>query len=1091
VTLTPTPRIVDNRLIPNTSARVLVGGPGQKCLATARHDAEVAWLVRLTSLSPDLLARHAAKREGAMSNNDTFYYIKSAANPEHHCVVAGDRYDGKVYLQPHDKRTNAQWRFEAAEDGFYYIVDKSHGCALGTGFPGVNDRLPEAAVAQVMIHHWDKQKRSDWAQHCRWRVQPGKKPGSYILVNLFSFLSLEPNQAPLQVSAPRLSQLQSQWVLETAIEGENIPEFVATPEPVLDATFFKDIVQGRLGIDVNAASPRLELTAPETERHRFADKTPWLKHVTRDRSISSVYQKIPRNPGLRYEASGSVIENVVVENDSPNGVIPTPPAPVDMDHEYRGFFVYIPSKNAVALLPYTLMGPSPVGKPGTAPNSRIINRIIPLDSAKSSAVRLAAASAGICYVLHADGASPAKLSLANFVLKRITPIPLPGQYSLSSNKVIIESRSCEICWIPQQGELLLAVYGGNQCSFHRYSSSDQKWNQPARRIQFEDFTITSAALSPSGACYILDTTRGDLRRIEADGRISDLGGQPPGLLSLKVAPDGGVWGFFEFFSPRTGSPPPAADRSVGRPEPDAGDHQHFDLRQRICVLHEDAGGKASWHPVLEPKADGSKTPNGYDDKDKENNQGIACAPVSSTQALCWPLAPDKAKRPLYRLMVGAVDQPPLPFSTYTDEGEKKAYRFITDQLLESSGADLRSRYGRINPIEANNYLAELRGLKPADGINPEKFRAVRDDLACELTYLVFAKNLFDELHRYVLTNQMVNDHAMAAVAKAFDVPTDVNVEAGSSNPEATVQRLEIAETAVGGTSALVGAASSGLGYVALTTASFTMAAAATGIGAAVIGVVAIALAIAVAIEADKERKEASEPPTFKVTVNDTHYEINSTLAGIQERMDQIFVGILDQLEAWRKHVSEDLGALIVVGRLAKAQVWSAEDLVKVDHPGQPTEILRATQTSLKAYYQACVRTYGKALLRHFMMVAMVRSEDSDWVFTPRPTRTYPRYPFWAWHRNSKIDKSNVGELHTAPRTWGRATLRGVEVSDVYLMQKGERRDTNVTENWDDMGAPAGTDLLKFLIAHGATRDDIANNWNLVINDAMCVDWGHG
>jgi hypothetical protein len=964
-----------------------------------------------------------------MSNGDTYYYIKNAANPESQCMVAGDQFDGKTYLVPHQTRANAKWKFEPAGQGFYYIIDNRHGCALGTGLAGPNDPA---------IHHCDK-RQTDWAQYCQWRVQRGKEPGTYILIDRFFCLGIYPAAGlpTSQVHLPRLSQLQSQWVLETAIEGENKPEFMVTPEPFLDTSFLKNVLQGAHGIDVNAPSPRLDLTAPETERHRFAEKTPWLKQVTRDRSIASVYQKILRNPGLRYEASGSVIENVVVENDSPDGVVATPPAHVDENHEYRFFFAYVPSKNAVARLPYALMG------------TTSISTLLALDSPQSSAVKIAAVGPGMCYVLHGkDRASPAQLCLADFMTNLVTSIQLPGQYALNS---------CEICYIPQERKLLLAVYAGNRCVFRRHAHGSQAWETEAAIQVSEDVTIKAVALSESGAYYLLDS-RGNLRRTDADNKTYDLG-QPSGLLKLEVTSDGGVWGFFGETGPG----------------------------QRICVLYENASGKASWQPVLEPTADRSKTPNGYNDKDKDNSQGIACAPISSTQALCWPLAPSKAKRRLYRLAVGAVDQPPLQFPTYTDEAEKRAYKAITDQLLESSGHDLRSRYVRISPAEANNYLTQLQRLtpNPADQISPEKFRAVRDDLACELTYLVFAKNLFDELHLHVLTSQMVNDHAMAAVAKAFDVPTDVRVKAGSDNPETSLYGLEIAETTFGGTSAIVGTVSAGLGAAAVTTASLAGAAAVTGVGAAIVGIVAIALAVAAKIVADQEEKASK--PEFEVSVNDSHYVINSTLAGIQQRVDQIFVGMLDQLEAWKRWVSQDLGALIVVGRLAKAQVWSTEDLPRVDDPKQ-SEIERATRTvpSIKAYYEACVRTYAKALLRHFMMVAVQGAKDPFQMFSPLPTTIYPRWPFhglWSWEYNDGADKSSVGPMHMAWMSWECFTGRG------YLMQKGAYRDPGA-QSWEDLGAPVGTDLVKFLIAHGATTDDIANNWDLIINDGMCQDWGH-
>lgn len=278
-------------------------------------------------------------------------------------MAAGDKYDGKVYLQPHDKRTNAQWRFEPVESGFYYIVDKSHGCALGTGFAGANDRS---------IHHWDKEKRSDWAQHCLWRVQLGKKPGSYILVSRLHYLSLQPDGAGLQAHLPRLSETKTQWVLETAVQGEDAPAFMSPPEPVSDAEFLEEIVKGRLGIDVDAPGLPRELAVPEAERHRFADRTPWLRRVARNRSIASIYQRIPSNPALRRDGAGGLIENVVVDNDRPDGVVPTPPGRPDADHEVRFLFVHVPSRQEIARVPYGLMGKHPVSSlfPWTFPRNR-------------------------------------------------------------------------------------------------------------------------------------------------------------------------------------------------------------------------------------------------------------------------------------------------------------------------------------------------------------------------------------------------------------------------------------------------------------------------------------------------------------------------------------------------------------------------------------------------------------------------------------------------------------------------------------------------------------------------------------------------
>lgn len=48
-------------------------------------------------------------------------------------VVAGERYDGNIYLQELKDRDNGKWQFIPAGDGFYYIVDIRHDKALVAG----------------------------------------------------------------------------------------------------------------------------------------------------------------------------------------------------------------------------------------------------------------------------------------------------------------------------------------------------------------------------------------------------------------------------------------------------------------------------------------------------------------------------------------------------------------------------------------------------------------------------------------------------------------------------------------------------------------------------------------------------------------------------------------------------------------------------------------------------------------------------------------------------------------------------------------------------------------------------------------------
>lgn len=68
-----------------------------------------------------------------MTEETVYFYIESIVHPGY-CLVAGDQADGRLYLQKHGGRENAQWRFEKNERGginsdttpSYRIQDKLH-----------------------------------------------------------------------------------------------------------------------------------------------------------------------------------------------------------------------------------------------------------------------------------------------------------------------------------------------------------------------------------------------------------------------------------------------------------------------------------------------------------------------------------------------------------------------------------------------------------------------------------------------------------------------------------------------------------------------------------------------------------------------------------------------------------------------------------------------------------------------------------------------------------------------------------------------------------------------------------------------------
>ncbi|MGE4292560.1 MAG: hypothetical protein AB7E32_10155 [Desulfovibrio sp.] len=107
-----------------------------------------------------------------MAENKVYFYIESIVHPGY-CLVAGDKYNGQLYLQKHDGRENAQWSFEQNERGginsettsSFRIVDKKHGKCIVSG-----------DVANNKLYHQDADSRLN----ANWTISVGKDKNSDI-----------------------------------------------------------------------------------------------------------------------------------------------------------------------------------------------------------------------------------------------------------------------------------------------------------------------------------------------------------------------------------------------------------------------------------------------------------------------------------------------------------------------------------------------------------------------------------------------------------------------------------------------------------------------------------------------------------------------------------------------------------------------------------------------------------------------------------------------------------------------------------------------------------------------------------------------
>jgi hypothetical protein len=163
----------------------------------------------------------------AFAQTYKYFHIYDVA---HSCyLAAGASYDGHVYhLRADNLGDNAQWRFVAADSGYYYLVDRRHGAAL-------------SITGQITTYTGDAR--------CQWRAEPATTVGAYWFKNRQNGLAVvggDVYDGKIYIQAPG-ERRNAQWVLRLVEDGTIGPDFYVTKQELL-----------KIDLDTNAVN-RIEV----------------------------------------------------------------------------------------------------------------------------------------------------------------------------------------------------------------------------------------------------------------------------------------------------------------------------------------------------------------------------------------------------------------------------------------------------------------------------------------------------------------------------------------------------------------------------------------------------------------------------------------------------------------------------------------------------------------------------------------------------------------------------------------------------------------------------------------------------------------
>ena len=170
------------------------------------------------------------------TNAQTYKYFQ-IHDVAHNCYVgAGKSYDGTLYhYKDNDLGDYTQWRFEPADSGYYYIVDRRHGGAMSSDF-----------VNFVIVYkHPGHVKDYSGKNYCQWRAEQATTVGAYWLKDMKYGLSIiggDTYDGNIYIQAPG-ERRNAQWVLELVQDGDIGPDFFVVKQELLKLTLDTNVIE--------------------------------------------------------------------------------------------------------------------------------------------------------------------------------------------------------------------------------------------------------------------------------------------------------------------------------------------------------------------------------------------------------------------------------------------------------------------------------------------------------------------------------------------------------------------------------------------------------------------------------------------------------------------------------------------------------------------------------------------------------------------------------------------------------------------------------------------------------------------------------
>ena len=304
---------------------------------------------------------------------------------------------------------------------------------------------------------------------------------------------------------------------------------------------------------------------------------------------------------------------------------------------------------------------------------------------------------------------------------------------------------------------------------------------------------------------------------------------------------------------------------------------------------------------------------------------------------------------LTRVAIGVLDQPAVPFPSYTGDMEN-AYTQISQALINAPDAkyDIRAQYPSLSSADANGYYTNITTLTPpSDFPDVNAWNTVQNDLQNELYNLIYTLSFWEGTTALTSLQNQLNAEALLSVSNSLAIPTTatlIDTEAGNVN----------ALTAIGGT---LGGAGSILSLVSTVVGTCTFP-----VGSIITGVLSMGASLASIFCTTK----ASMETNYVINVSDPMYIISAKLGDLETILGQLFANTLTVITSASQACATDSGRLTTVGELARNQSWLNNTAQVVqDANSNSNSNSGSNQTpppSFNDYYNACVVSYFQAFV---------------------------------------------------------------------------------------------------------------------------------